>query len=247
MLTATAGIGRTIEALGAIWMLHPEQFAASVEVGFAHPLEGYFAGRAGVLGDVDGETVAAVLAMFEPRVVARLWSAGISVHVPSKAARLYIDQAAEWAGRHLAGADGLDRFRDLSDRVIDAAPAAGLPLFAGWRRLPRVEDGPGRALQNALVLRELWFGVHVSALTVAGIGAVESHLLNRGEQYCASMGWAPPYPDVSGLAAAYAEVGDRTTRRMAALLGATLAPAEIEELAQIATALHARVAAADPR
>src|SRR5581483_7893368 len=156
---AAAAGGKAIEALGGIWMLHPEQFARSTEAGFGHPFEGYFTGRAGALGNIEAQVAAATLAVFEPALVVQMWTAGTSTHAPRAAAELYIAQSAEWARDHLAEASDLDRFNRLSEQVITAAPIAGLPLFAGWGSLPRVDDPTGRAMQNALVLRELQGGI----------------------------------------------------------------------------------------
>lgn len=238
MVAAAIGTGTAIEALGATWMLHPEQSAASTDAGFAHPFAGYFAGRAGVPGPVEAPVVAATLAVFEPGVVAAMWKIGTRTHPPTEAALLYTRQATEWADRHLGGATELDRFCELTDRLIDAAPAAGLPLFAGWRDLPRVGSGPGRALQNAVVLREFQGGVHISALTAAGITAVEAHLLNKGAEYCAFFGWEPPFPDVAALAPAYQAVRDQTHARMASVMDRVLSLDEAEELTRIAAVLN---------
>jgi hypothetical protein len=237
---AAAAGGKAIEALGGIWMLHPEQFARSLEAGFDHPFEGYFTGRAGALGHVQPEVAAATLAVFEPALVVQMWTAGTFTHAPRAAAALYTAQAAQWARDHLSEASDLDRFNALCERVTDAAPSAGLPLFAGWRSLSRADDSTGRALQNALVLRELQGGIHLAALATAGLGPVQAHLLNQGEEYCAFFGWAAPYPSVATLRSAYAEVNQQTERRMASIIAQVLDTAEAGELATLSELLHAQ-------
>ena len=42
----------------------------------------------------------------------------------------------------------------LVERVVDSAEAAALPLFAGWRALPRPDDAAGRLGLLLNVLRE---------------------------------------------------------------------------------------------
>lgn len=45
------------------------------------------------------------------------------------------------------------------------------------------------------VLRELRAAVHFHALMLAGISAVEAHMLNKGAQYTAMFGWPEPFAD----------------------------------------------------
>jgi len=80
------------EAIG-VFMLHPETFAGSAAAGYSHPLAGYVAGRAGVLGDATGVTVASVFSNFEPNTVAGLWDQGVAVRGAAGAAQVYNDQA----------------------------------------------------------------------------------------------------------------------------------------------------------
>ena len=147
---ATNAAAGPIEAIGATWMLHPEQFEASTQAGYPHPFAGYMAGRAGVLGEVDARIVDSVLAVFHPDVIDAMWSGGLPVHGAKGGSELYFGQAAEWANRHLAGAEGLDRIVELGEKIINAAPTFGLPLFTGWKNLPRTDDTTGRAMQVLL-------------------------------------------------------------------------------------------------
>lgn len=60
---AAAAAGTAMEQAVAIFMLHPENFGASVAAGYENPLAGYVAGRGGVLGEATGVTVSAVFAV----------------------------------------------------------------------------------------------------------------------------------------------------------------------------------------
>ncbi len=69
---AGAAIGEAI----SIFMLHPETSQEGLDAGYPDPFAAYFAGRAGVLGDANAETVNAVFAVFEPNVVKMCWETG---------------------------------------------------------------------------------------------------------------------------------------------------------------------------
>lgn len=238
---ATAAAGGPINAVGTAWMLHPEQFEASAEAGYPHPFAGYFAGRAGVLGEVDSHIVDATFFIFAPDVVKAMWEDGRQVHGAKGGSELYFSQAAEWACRHLADVVGLDRFVFLGEKVIERAPTSGLALFAGWKALPRVKDTTGRAMQVLLVLRELRGGIHLAAVTAAGLSPQESHVLNNGEDYCAFFGWPAPFPKVTHLKDTAAEIERATNSRMTAIVGSALTSKEAQELSKLAQGIQARV------
>lgn len=87
MLNAAAATGTAMEQAVAIFMLHPENFAASIAAGYQNPLAGYVAGRGGVLGEASGATVSAVFAVFEPTGLAAMWDEGVAVRGAVGAAR----------------------------------------------------------------------------------------------------------------------------------------------------------------
>jgi hypothetical protein len=234
MTDAVRAAGGPIEAIGRDFMLHAETFGRSEDQGYPHPFAGYFAGRGGVLGDVDWEVVDAVFAVFEPSVTKTFWEQGRPVHGAADGARLYWDNVAQWGRGHLVGAAGLDRIIELGERVIDAAPGAGMPLFCGWRVMPRAADAPARAMQVLFLLRELRGAVHLPALISSGIKPVEAHILNKGTEFAAFCGFAEPFPDCEHLKARKEEVEEITDRRMTEIVGLALSAAEAEDLAELA-------------
>ncbi|AQT82155.1 evbL [Mycolicibacterium litorale] len=240
--TAGAAIGEAV----SLFMLCPETFAKSLAAGYPDPFAAYFAGRGGVLGDTTGTTVNAVFTVFEPNLVRACWDTGVSVHDASASARLYWDQAAEFGRQYLTGVEGIDRIAALGEKVIAEAPEPGLPLYAGWRAMPLADDAPARAFQVMFVLRELRAAVHFTALTLSGLSPVEAHLLNKGPEYAAFMGWQPPYADVAAKRGRYDEVEELTNRRMGEIVGAALTPAEADELATLSAEVLARLKAAVP-
>lgn len=233
MLDAAAATGEAMEQAVAIFMLHPENFGASVAAGYQNPLAGYVAGRGGVLGEATGATVSAVFAVFEPTWLAAMWDEGIAVRGAAGAAQQYWRQAADFGRKYLGGANGLDRITALGEKLIAATPTAGLPLFAGWRAMPLADDAAARALQVMFVLRELRAGVHFSALTISGIAPVEAHMLNKGPQYTTMFGWPEPFADGAEKKDRYAELDQATNWRMAEIIAAVIDPAEAEELARL--------------
>lgn len=240
---ATRAAAGPIEQAGGTWMLHPEQLEASTKAGYPHPFAGYAAGRGGVLGDVSAEVVDSVFAVFEPSLIQGLWSGGVAVRGPRESAELYFSQCAQWGARHLAGVAGLDRFVALGERVIEAAPTSGLPLFTGWKSMPRVGETEGRAMQVLHVLRELRGGIHLAAVTAAGLSGPEAHRLNKDDaEYISMFGWPEPHPSVDHLKGVRDEVEEQTNARMTAIVGSALSADEAEELATLAGAIQAKLA-----
>jgi hypothetical protein len=233
------------EAIG-VFMLHPETFAGSAAAGYANPLAGYVAGRGGVLGDANGRTVAAVFSIFEPNFTAAMWDEGVAVRGAAGAAQVYNDQVADFGSKYLAGAEGVARIAELGEKVIAAAPAGGLPMFAGWRAMPLASDAAGRALQVMFVLRELRGDVHFNALSLSDITPVEAHMLHGGEDYTRMFGWPEPFADGASKRHRYDEVEEATNRRMAELFEAALSHDEAQELARLSAGALETLKAAVP-
>jgi hypothetical protein len=235
-LNAVRAAGGPIEAIGANLMLDQATFDRSTANGYPHPFAGYFVGRGGVLGTAPTEVVEAIFYVFAPEAVKTFWEGGLSVHGARRGAELYAEQIHEWGRDHLGGFAGTARLAELGERVIQTTPGHGMPLFAGWKAMPLPSDAPGRAMQVLITLRELRGAVHLAALTAAGVTPVESHLLNKGSEYCASFGWPEPFPSVDHLKDVREEVEESTNARVAAMWAAALTPAEAEELADLSAA-----------
>ncbi len=195
-VTATAGL---IGAIGSAFMLHPETMARATELGYPNGFAFYFAGRGGVLGDVDADVVVASFGFFAPAMTRMMWEQGVAVHGARTAGHQYAEACAAWGRHRLAGIDGIDRLVHLAERVVAAADPAGLPLFAGWRAEPRVDDAPGRAMQLMHVLREWRGSAHVVAALASGLTPLEAILTKDGPDRAKMFGWAEPFPDVSAL------------------------------------------------
>jgi len=193
---AAAAVKDGIGGFGFAWMSDPAVRArGKAELG----LRGralYHLGRAGVLGDVPVEVVIAAEAFFPAEVVRAAWEEGRALVEPRSAALFYAGLCAEHArGRFADSADNA-RLVALLERCLDAAPYAGLPLFVGWRALPRPDDVPGRLGLVLNGLREHRGSVHAAAVAAMGLGPLEAVLAGpHGADNARFFSWPEPYPD----------------------------------------------------
>jgi hypothetical protein len=235
-----AALKKPIGDLGMQFMMDPLTRAAARELGLrSQPM--YHLGRGGALGDVPADVVIAAFAFFPPALVREHWEAGRAVLAPAAAARAYAGMCCDWGRRHLTDAPGAARALALLERVVDGAEAAGLPLFAGWRLLPRPADVPGRLALVVNVMREHRGAVHAAATAAVGLGPLEATLAGSyGEAGAKFSQWPEPYPDPSPYAARWQQAEDLTAAAAAAPY-ALLNDAERAELVDLVTALHAHV------
>jgi hypothetical protein len=109
MGTSEAGISRAtanaVSNLAAGFMLDAATYMHGAEQGFAG-LDFYFAGRCGVLGDVDADSVVSALVFFAPDQVRTNWDASRSVMSRAEAVACFAECGRQWAQAHLG--DGVD-------------------------------------------------------------------------------------------------------------------------------------------
>ncbi len=195
----------------------PEQAAASVRPGLA-TLVGAFAespqtlrrarllglsgwayhvsARAGALGAVKPDTVAATIGFIAPDAVTDGWDAAAKTTEPVEVATWHLHELCRWGNDHIGGFPRVDRLLELSRRVVSAVDGAGLPLFAAWRAMPVPDGSPGA--QSAVMLHLLHehrLGVHLIAVRAAGLTPLEAIIAGpEGETGAVAFGWQPPYP-----------------------------------------------------
>ncbi|CAA9243333.1 MAG: hypothetical protein AVDCRST_MAG20-1857 [uncultured Acidimicrobiales bacterium] len=183
--------------LGWAFYFVPETGAMAEELGL-DMFRFYFLGRGGVLGDVEATVVASAFGYFEPGLVSQMWESGKEVMSPREAGRAYHLASAEHGRRRLSGIEGLEAFCAAAERVNDAADPVALPLYAGIRSEPLVDDLPGRSMQLLTVLRELRGSAHLLAVRAVGLDAKTAHWITRPGDI-AMFGWseddAPPVTD----------------------------------------------------
>lgn len=157
-----------VSGLAQSFMLDPATYVHGAEQGY-QGLDFYFAGRAGVLGEVDADVVAAALVFFHPDVVRNAWDNGAPVMQRSKAAVAFAACAARWADEHLGDDVDWPRLAELAAKVVRCASPAGAPVFAGWRRLAAPTDPKQAALHHFNGLRELRMARHGAAVLAHGL------------------------------------------------------------------------------
>ena len=94
------------------------------------------------------------------------------------------------------------RLVELTERVVAAVDAAGLPLFAAWRAMPVPDDAPGArgGGRCCTCCTSTGCGVHVVAVRASGLTPLEAIIAGPdGETGAVAFGWQPPYPPAGPL------------------------------------------------
>ncbi|MEU4810287.1 hypothetical protein AB0H20_13910 [Nocardia fluminea] len=197
---ASAAVKQQVLELGGAFMISREARAFGETTGVAGFHGAYTRGRGGVLGDVDADVVSAAFGFFEPGCVRAAWE---SVPMPAADAAVeYMLACRDFGRRKLAAFEQADRLAHLLGRVVDAAPPAGLALFAGWRAMPVPEDGRAAVLQLTHVLRELRGGLHLVAVLANGLTPLQAILVAGspildGPGHAKFLGWTEPFETVT--------------------------------------------------
>ncbi len=230
--TVPASIGMWVSSLGGSFMISRYAKAAADEQGFAGIWTSYFAGRAGLLGPVDPDVVAAVIAFYPPEVVRVGWEAALETVPDIRATGLRYAQAChEWGRARLGGVTGLGRLADLALTVARQADVTGLPLFAAWRSLPLPVDDAARLAHALELLREHRGGLHVAAVLAGGLTPLQAILAGPGgEANAIFFGWTGPFEDPAPYRETRARV-ELATEAAAARAYEVLDDAELAELA----------------
>lgn len=238
-LEADQATSKAIHDLGSAFMLSSETHARAAANGYDNPFAFYFAGRGGVLGDVDAEVVYSAFGWFCPAVIKPMWEQGVKVHGAREAAARYASACAEWGRDHLAGVEGVNRFSELAERVVEAAETSGRPLFAGWKVMPRVTDPPGHAMQLVHVMRE-WRGAnHLTATTAVGLSPLEAILGQDGEGQAKFFGWSEPFPPTTDELRGRRGYAEGITDRLCAPAYEALSGAERAEFVELVPRMFA--------
>jgi hypothetical protein len=227
---STEAARRTLPAISAVpsnFMLDADTYAAAATVGYAG-MDFYFAGRAGVLGDVGADVVVRELEVFPEAAVSAAWEATSAIEPRFAAGQRFADQAARWADEHL-DPDALDhdRLSELAGKVLDAADLSDAALVQGWLTLDEPASPAARALHRLNGLRELRFARHRVELTAAGIDPLDAVMVSS--PFMAGIfGWPEPHPDPDQevrdrWALVEAATDERFSRDLAALDAAELA------------------------
>ena len=237
--TLVGAVSPTINAAGTAFMFDAGTMAAGEPLGL-DGLSMYVLGRGGVLGDVDADVVAASFAVFNPAAVRMMWDGARAKCGAAEATAAYNEACAAFGRARLAAVDGLEGYVEAAERVVDAASAVGMPLFAGWRAQPRADDLPGRAMQLTNVLREHRGSAHVVGIAAAGLTGAQAHFLAKGASQMQMMGWEEPWPDVAGLEDRLTEA-EAVTDRIVAAAFAVLDPQSAASVAEVVDDIGAAI------
>jgi hypothetical protein len=243
-LELVAATKQTVSKSGGGFMLHPATIERAGELGL-QPFPFYYFGRCGVLGDVDPDLVPTVIAFFPPAMVVKSWQKGRAVMGPDEAARAYAECCHTWGRTHLAEADGLEELCALGERVAEAADATAMPLFAGWRALPRPDDAPARAALVLNVLREHRGGLHIVAVLASGLLPLEATIAGGGGPDVARFfGWPDPLPEATPDVLERRERAETLTDELAARAYEVLDADERARFAELCAGVKAAAKAA---
>jgi len=229
--TALGVIRRTsapIHDIGTAIYTSPDVFGWAADWGWSNAFAFYFAGRGGMMGDVGPDVVASAFGWFEPAMAASLFAQGVKVADASVAAQRMADAHALWGRKHLAGVNDLDGIASVAGTLVDGLEGSGLPLFAGWRATPRVEDPAGRVAQLIQILREWRGGLHLVATTAVGLSPLEAILTNEGPGQAKFFGWPEPFADCESIRYKHDEAEAMTDQIAVASFSRALGPEGFE-------------------
>ena len=197
----------------------------------------YVAGRGGVLGDdVRPATVAAAIGVIAPDAIRAGWEAARKVG-PGEVAASRLAECARWGDEHLADLPEVGALAALAERVVAAAEAVALPLFAASRAMPMPDGGPGaRAALLAHLMREHRAGALLVAVRACRLTPVEAIIAGpEGEEEAIAFGWQPPFPARMPLIRRYI-FAEALADRLAGQAYAALTAPERVDLVRLLTA-----------
>ena len=158
----------------------------------------YYGGRAGVLGDVDADVVAASTFFIPPRIVRKGWEKARAAGDLCNAGLGYREACWAWGRKHLGAVEGVARIAELTERVVQHASPVNAPLFAGWRAVPLPDEVPARAAQLLHVLREHRGAMHAVAVHASGLTPLEATATSKLAQASLRLfAWPEPWPEVT--------------------------------------------------
>ena len=157
--------------------------------------------RAGALGEVRPETVAAAIGFIAPEAVIDGWESTAKSSAPMEVANWHLHELCKWGIEQIGGFPRLSRLLELSGTVVDAVDHAALPLFAAWRAMPAPDEAPGaRAAVILHLLHEHRLGVHLVAVRASGLTPLQAIIAGpEGETGAVAFGWQPPYPSAGPI------------------------------------------------
>ncbi|HEY1824858.1 MAG TPA: hypothetical protein VGG21_02750 [Acidimicrobiales bacterium] len=158
-------------------------------------VEFYGLGRAGVMGDVDTQTVIDAFTFFDPSLIDYFWTQAKEKADPVAMASAHVQAAYAFADATFGALDValLAAFSAAARAVADAQPRGVCALVDGYRQYPWPSDPVHGAYLGAIVLRELRGGLHILAVNEVGLDVVAACYL-QGPEVFALHGYQPDAP-----------------------------------------------------
>ncbi len=229
-----AAISDPLQRIGGVHYFGPVAKAAAEQLGIDQ-FRFYFAGRAGVLGEVSTSTVLSAFGYFNPPLVEKMWESSKERCDVTTAAAAQLGVAYAIGDSSLAGVDGLGEAAAALDALTSSVDVAGLGLFAGFRDQP-IPGTPTHAfMHQAILYRELRGSVHLAALAATGCPSRIAHQIRRPNELD-GFGYKDEVEVSPEDRAAYAQAEPLTDGAMAAHVSRVLDSAQCS---QIATAVSA--------
>jgi hypothetical protein len=172
---------RTLEPYHSLVYFTPRAAEAYGGLGLA-PHAGYFASRAGAMGAVSAEVVAATFYNFSPHlvrsVIPHAWEVATPATVVETRYRVVDGALRETLGDDALRSPEMRAAADLARAAAEACRPEGRALYAAHAGLDwPAPDEPHMVLWHAVtLLREFRGDGHVTALMVAGLGGCEAML-----------------------------------------------------------------------
>lgn len=229
---------QAVHDLAAAFMLDLDTYMTASEAGY-EGMSFYFAGRGGVLGDVDAEAVCEAFVFFPADSVRTGWESTTGIESRAESARRFAESGYRWASEHLPE-DAVDyqRLAELAGKVVAGADGSAAPVFAGWRELPEPAGERELVLHRMNALRELRAARHAAAVREVGLKPVDAFMV-KSPYMAAIFGW--PEPE-DGPDDATREKWERAEALTDERFGADLSvldAAELVEFCELASAANA--------
>ena len=237
-----------VGTLGASFYFDAGTAARAEELGL-NVYEFYGLGRAGVLGDVASDDVAAAFHFFHPRTINFLWTAARAKADPVAIATEHVEAAYAFADRTFGGLDPalLAEVAAAAKRASDADESGRHALADGYRRVAPPLDPIHGAYLGMIRLRELRGGVHIEAVVEAGLTPAQACYLEDASIFTLHGYREADIPVVTpALEAGKASAEIATDAAMAERFAA-LEDSERDELARGVEAMAAASASPVPR
>ncbi|MDL4818153.1 SCO6745 family protein [Actinomadura opuntiae] len=198
-----------LEPLHAVTYFSPECLEANKGVGLKGFWMGYFGSRGAPLGAVPAGVVEATFFGFHPSRVRRAVPDAWRFASPESILAARGTAAARALRRIVPGIDAVAaEAAPMLHRAVEAADAAGRPLFAANRDLNMPNDPVEALWQAATALREHRGDGHVAVLTSEGLDGLTSNVLAAAvgavtsDQMLRSRGWTQEQWDEASAALA---------------------------------------------